>query len=107
MNSHAIVTIKLDLDVYLYAEGDYIIAYCPQLDLAGQGNSKATAMSSFTTLFEIFLEETSRKRTLPAVLLDLGWSLSKTPTARATPAEQYDVPLELLSHYHKSVSIPL
>jgi predicted RNase H-like HicB family nuclease len=107
MNSYSTVQIQLNLDVYIYSEGDYIIAYSPQLDIAGQGDSVETAKSSFATLLDIFLEETSRKRTLPAVLLDLGWSLSKTPEATATPAKQYEVPVELLDHCHKSISIPL
>jgi hypothetical protein len=58
---------------FLKEEKGYVSAYCPDLDLAGQGTDVSTAMASFEVVLQIFLEETIRKGTLDGILRELGW----------------------------------
>ncbi|MFZ1677734.1 MAG: hypothetical protein WAT91_10705 [Saprospiraceae bacterium] len=77
--------VKLMLDVNLFKEGDYIVAYCPALELSTYGTDEKDAKVAFKDAVQIFLTETFRKGTLEKELLKLGWRLQLKPTALFEP----------------------
>lgn len=77
---------KVNVPVIFVQEGEYIVAYCPALDLSSYGLSERDAKDSFDAALKIFLDETEKKGTLERILLDLGWTL------RHRPSYQYRLP---------------
>jgi predicted RNase H-like HicB family nuclease len=73
------------LEVELIKEGDYIVSYCPALELSSFGVTEDDAKEGFEGILETFLKDTHEKGTLERVLLDLGWSLKKIPTVKYRP----------------------
>ena len=73
------------LEVQLIKEGDYIVSYCPALELSSFGITEDDAKEGFEGILETFLKDTHEKGTLERVLLDLGWSLKKIPTVKYQP----------------------
>lgn len=78
-------TVSISIDVDLFKEGDYIVAYCPALEISSFGKDGVEAKKNFEEALNIFVDETHSRGTLEKVLLDLGWSLRKKPTALYTP----------------------
>jgi predicted RNase H-like HicB family nuclease len=78
---------RVHVPVSFYKEGDYVVAYCPALELSSYGKTEEAAKRAFGRAVSIFLEETQRKGTLERVLLSLGWSLRQKPSCR------YELPL--------------
>jgi len=77
--------VNVVLEVQLIKEGDYIVSYCPALELSSFGITEDEAKEGFDGALEIFLQDTHEKGTLERVLLDLGWSLKKIPTVQYRP----------------------
>jgi predicted RNase H-like HicB family nuclease len=73
------------LEVELIKEGDYIVSYCPALELSSFGETEDEAKEGFEDALAIFIEDTTGKGTLERVLLDLGWSLRKLPQVSYKP----------------------
>jgi len=78
-------TIKVALQVMLYKEGDFSVAYCPALELSSYGDSNKKAKNEFNTAIKIFIEETVKHGTLEKELLSLGWALQKVPEVKYEP----------------------
>ena len=81
-------TVSVGLEVLMIKEGDYIVAFCPALDLTSYGDDELEAKSAFEEALEIFLEETHSRGTLERVLLDLGWGLRKLPSIKYEPPKK-------------------
>jgi hypothetical protein len=73
------------LDVELIKQGDYIVSYCPALELSSFGGTEDEAKEGFEGALHTFLQDTHEKGTLERVLLDLGWSLRKLPQVSYKP----------------------
>lgn len=56
----------------VWREGNMFTAYCRELDLASCGHTMEEAWENLHQVFEIFLEETSRKGTLQELLEEAG-----------------------------------
>jgi len=78
-------TVELSLEVNLIKEGDFIVAYCPSLELSSYGDSEDDAKIAFEEALKIFIDETQSKGTFFNELLNLGWVLQKKPLASFTP----------------------
>ena len=102
-------TVELSVEVALIKEGDYIVAYCPALELSSFGDTEQDAQQAFEEALEIFLEETSARGTLEKVLLDLGWGLRKLPDVEYTPPVNYSLkyPGSIQSKFKEVLSIPV
>jgi predicted RNase H-like HicB family nuclease len=101
-------TVGISIEVDLFKEGDYIVAYCAALELSSFGKDKVEARKNFEEALNIFIEETHTRGTLENVLLDLGWSLRKKPTAIYTPPTQRTKPQRLeQQRFEERVLLPI
>ncbi|MBS1524824.1 MAG: hypothetical protein JST19_04185 [Bacteroidetes bacterium] len=82
-DGNRVVHVMLEVD--LYKQGDYIVSYCPSLELSSFGSTEDEAKEGFEGALHSFIEDTHYKGTLERVLLDLGWSLTKIPKVNYQP----------------------
>jgi predicted RNase H-like HicB family nuclease len=82
-DGNRVVNVLLEVD--LFKEGDYIVSYCPALELSSFGLTEDEAKEGFEGALHTFISDTHEKGTLERVLLDLGWSLTKIPTVKYQP----------------------
>lgn len=96
------------ITVMLYQQGDYIIAYCPALDLSSYAATEKEAIDSFREALDIFLEYCEENGTLEQNLIACGWNLRQG----YLQPEEVSVPLELLKaqqlhSFDQKVSLPV
>lgn len=84
-------TLEINLIVKLFKEGDYYIAYSPELQISTQGNSKRQAKQRFAERLQIFFERSIQTNTLEDRLKSLGWNIEENE-----PPKQLVIPRELL-----------
>ncbi len=75
-DGNRVVNVLLEVD--LYKQGDYIVSYCQALNLSSFGLTEEEAKEGFEGALDSFIKDTHEKGTLERVLLDLGWSLTRT-----------------------------
>jgi predicted RNase H-like HicB family nuclease len=63
---------RLRLTGEVWREGQMYTAYCRELDLASCGRTVEETWKNLQEVFEIFLEETAKKGTLPELLEEAG-----------------------------------
>ncbi len=101
-------TVSISIDVDVFKEGDYIVAYCGALEVSSFGKDEVEARKNFEEALNIFVEETHKRGTLEKVLLDLGWSLRKKPTVLYTPPKSLAKPNRLEQHqFEERVLLPI
>jgi predicted RNase H-like HicB family nuclease len=111
INTDGHKTVDVSLEVLLIKEGEYIVSYCPALELSSYGTTEEDAKQGFEGALEIFLQDTHEKGTLENVLLGLGWQLKKKPTAKYQPplskprTKQRNS--ELIRSFKERVAIPV
>jgi hypothetical protein len=103
--------VNVSVEVELSKQGDYIVSYCPALELSSFGLTEDEAKEGFEGALHTFLQDTSEKGTLERVLLNLGWSLKKVPTVRYRPPankirEQHRTP-SFIRSFNERVAIPV
>jgi len=90
---------KLDvsLTVTFLREGDQFVAYSPALDLSTSGDTLEQAKKRFDEAVNIFLEETTSKKTILDILAELGWGKSSNnwfpPVVVGQSSEIVKIPL--------------
>jgi predicted RNase H-like HicB family nuclease len=77
--------VEIALEINLIKDGEYIVAYCPSLELSSFGKTEKEAKASFDEALDIFMEYCIEHGTLEKNLLNLGWSLRKLPTVKYEP----------------------
>jgi len=90
-------SLKVNLPLFIFKEGESFVAYTPVLDLSSSGKTPEQARKRFQEAVDIFFEETLKKNTLEHVLRDLGWKKIK----------QGWNPPRFISHESKEISIPV
>jgi len=75
-------SVQVVLEINLIEDGDYIVAYCPSLELSSFAKTESEAKESFDEALKIFMEYCIEHSTLEKNLLNLGWSLRKLPTIK-------------------------
>lgn len=68
-------SVSANVTVMLYEQGDYIMAYCPALDLSSYAKTEKEAVASFSEALDIFLEYCNEHGTLEQNLVACGWKL--------------------------------
>lgn len=101
----------VDIEVILFKEGDFIIAYCPSLELSSYGESDEDAKAAFEDALNIFLEDTAKKGTLEKYLLNMGWGLRQKPKPMYIPPSSLYKTKSILkkqpSIYNERVAMPV
>ena len=88
---------KFTLPFETHQEGRWIIAYCPALELASQGQTFEKAKSNLVEAIRGFLESCYDRGVLDEVLKESGFELAQQSGARvADPQHTIDVPFHLL-----------
>jgi predicted RNase H-like HicB family nuclease len=85
-------SVSTEITVMLYQQGDYVMAYCPALDLSSYGKTEREAKSSFEEALDIFLEYCEEQGTLEQNLVACGWKLRHG----YLQPDEVSVPIELL-----------
>jgi predicted RNase H-like HicB family nuclease len=103
-------TVEALVEVQLIKEGDYIVSYCPALELSSFGKDEEDAKEGFEEALNIFIDELHKRGTLEKVLLNLGWGLRKLPVASFIPPEEKYLkayPLSVNKRFNEKVLIPV
>lgn len=74
---NAVSDLKARIVLISFQESDNYIVYSPHLEVSGYGKTPDEAKKSFEESLAIFLDYTTKKKTLHKVLLSLGWVLKK------------------------------
>ncbi len=74
---NAVSNLKARIVLISFQESDNYIVYSPHLEVSGYGKTPEEAKKSFEESMAIFLDYTTKKKTLHKVLLSLGWVLKK------------------------------
>ena len=77
--------VTVQVQVKILKEGDYLVAYCPMLELSSYGKTLEEAKQGFEGAMRIFIEETVKRGTLERELLGLGWTLRQKPSCEYRP----------------------
>ena len=101
-------TVSADVTVVLYKQGDYIMAYCPALDLSSYAKTEGKAIASFREALDIFIEYCEEHGTLEQNLVACGWKLRRG----YQQPDEVSVPIELLKakklhSFDQKVLLPL
>lgn len=69
---------KYNLDITLFKQGRFFVAYCPALDLSSCGATQVKAKKMIEESIGLFLEELENTKQTKSVLTSLGWKI-KSP----------------------------
>jgi predicted RNase H-like HicB family nuclease len=110
IETDGVSTVEAFVEVQLIKDGDYIVSYCPALELSSFGKDEEDAKEGFEEALSIFIDELHKRGTLEKVLLNLGWGLRKLPVASFVPPEQKYLkahPLSVKKSFNEKVLIPV
>lgn len=71
-------SLKVSLDIIFFAEGKYIVAYCPALDLSIAGTDEEDAKKEFAQMFMEYATDCIERNTLQDDLRAHGWKLKES-----------------------------
>ena len=71
---------EFDIDVEFYHQGEFIVAYAPDLDLSSYSKTLEGAKNSFEDALNVYMTETLEKGTFFSELESLGWVIKLVPT---------------------------
>ena len=103
-------TVEAFVEVQLIKDGEYIVSYCPALELSSFGKDEDDAKEGFEEALSIFIDELHKRGTLEKVLLNLGWGLRKLPIPSFVPPEEKYLkvhPLNVSKSFNEKVLIPV
>jgi predicted RNase H-like HicB family nuclease len=84
--------IELQLNVLVFQEGDYFVAYCPSLNLSSYGDSVQDAKDGFDETMKSYIENCESYHSLNEDLTKLGWKVKKFPNQnRPEPPAQVEL----------------
>ncbi len=76
--SNDLTEYRFSLDVYIFEEGENLIAYCPSLDISTSGKDFNDAVANFYERLSIHIDWCVEQGTLIQDLLEHGWKMRKT-----------------------------
>ncbi len=99
-------SVKVEVQVKLIKDGDYIVAFAPALELSSYAKTPEQAKKAFNEALALFLEDTMERGTLERILLDLGWTLRKVPEVKYIPPRTHAFPTAIES-LRQEIQIPV
>ena len=85
--------IEVMLTGTLFKDGNYWVAYCPELNVSSFGNTQKEAKAALNEALQLFLEDITDRGTMYEALKELGWNISSdkksilfTPSSALIPA---------------------
>ncbi len=90
--------LNIGLMIKTFKEDGDFIAYCPSLNLCGQGGTEEKAKKSFEIVLEEFFRYTLNKKTLSTVLEELGW-IKKTSVKKFSKSFKADKDYKKVPYY--------
>ncbi len=73
------------IELVIYEEDGFHIAFAPAIDLSSYGNSLDNALEEFKVAISVYFDYTLKKSTLEKDLLALGWKIEKRRSRRFIP----------------------
>jgi hypothetical protein len=101
---------EFDIDVEFYRQGEFIVAYSPDLDLSTYSKTLERAKSAFEDALNVFMTETLEKGTFFSELESLGWKIKLVPTPEFLKPKKRSNPTshnEVIDHTQIPVRIPI
>lgn len=102
--------IELQLNVLVFQEGDYYVAFCPSLNLSSYGDSIDDAKVGFDEVMTSYLEECKENGSLRDDLIKNGWTFSIQNHKKAEPPAmvELNIPSGLLrTQFNESWRVPV
>ena len=75
----------IDLEVYFIQEGDFIVAFTPQLNLSSFGETVEDAFTAFDEMLKLWVEDTIEMGTFEQVMLEAGFIIEPATTSYKQP----------------------
>lgn len=98
------ISFKVQLHFTTKKEDNWIIAYCPKLDVTSQGHTEKEAIQNLIEAVQLFIESCYKRGTLDEVLKDRGFKFFLG--ARESKAKKEDhfleVPLSLIANHARA-----
>lgn len=102
--------IELQLNVLVFQQGDYYVAYCPSIELSSYGDTIEEAKNGFDDVMNNYLETSQKNGTLHSDLLSHGWQLNIDNDKNAAPPQmiELNIPAGLLKQqFNESWRVPV
>lgn len=102
--------LELQLNVLVFQQGDYFVAYCPSVNLSSYGDTIDDAKVGFKEVMEAYLEDSKENGTLRDDLVKNGWTLNIQNHKKAEPPAmvELNIPAGLLrQQFSENWSVPV
>lgn len=102
--------IELRLNVLVFQEGDYYVAFCPSLNLSSYGDSVDDAKTGFDEVMTSYLEEGKENGSLQDDLIKNGWTFNLENNKKAEPPAmvELNIPAGVLrTQFNENWSVPV
>ena len=102
--------IELQLNVLVFQQEDYYVAFCPSLNLSSYGDSIAEAKTGFDEVMQSYIEECEENGSLQEDLIKNGWTFNLQNHKKAEPPAmvELNIPAGLLrTQYNENWSVPV
>lgn len=102
--------IELQLNVLVFQQGDFYVAYCPSLNLSSYGDTIDDAKTGFDEVMEAYLDECEENGSLRDDLVKNGWTLNIQNHKKAEPPAvvELNIPAGLLKQqFNENWSVPV
>ncbi len=101
--------LELKLNILVFQEDNFFLAYCPSLNLSSYGDSIQDAKDAFDEIMQSYIQDTQSRGTLTKDLVSLGWRLEIINHRAEPPSElQLEIPAGMLrKQYNESWPVAL
>lgn len=99
----------IEVDVIVFKEGKYSIAYVPALNLTSYSTVQKTAVDCLEDAVKLFMDYWSKEKKLHGKLIELGWKeVKKDNKKKMIPQkENFDIPYTLLDKDYSKTKMQL
>jgi predicted RNase H-like HicB family nuclease len=101
--------IELQLNILVFQQGDYYVAYCPSLNLSSYGDTIEEAKLGFNEVMEAYLEECRENNSLHEDLIKNGWKINIQNNKKAEPPAMVELNISagvLRQQFNTNWSVP-